>query len=127
MEECSRWTAQSSCPGIAVRRTASLRSPMSRASTSSRQGIKQDVDGRDKPGHDDECFRVGERCARPPGKSHRLDLDLAEFHYALAVLQGDAALGVLAVGCADDRLDAVERHVEARALGADLEQAPLAA
>src|SRR5580704_4908292 len=66
------------------------------------------------------------RCADPT-HLHRLDLDLAEFHHALAVLQGDAALGVLAVGCPDDGLDAVERHVEARALGGDLEHAPLAA
>src|SRR5262245_64921647 len=40
-----------SCPRIAVRRTASLRSPASRASTPHLRC--QDVDGRDKPGHDD--------------------------------------------------------------------------
>ena len=41
----------SSWPGIAVRRTASLRSPMSRPSTSFR--VQQDVDARHKAGHDD--------------------------------------------------------------------------
>src|SRR5580693_1868242 len=40
-----------SCPALAVRRTASLRSPMCRASTSCDSPAK-DVDGRDKPGHD---------------------------------------------------------------------------
>ena len=39
----------SSCRVVAVRRTASLRSPMCRASTSC---FRADVDGRDKPGHD---------------------------------------------------------------------------
>src|SRR5215472_7160873 len=57
----------------------------------------------------------------------RLQFDLAEFHHALAVLQGDAALGVLAVGRAVDGLDAVERDVETRALDADLVGVPLAA
>src|SRR5580693_8141576 len=42
----------SSCPRIAVRRTASLRSPMSRASTSLMPANK-DVDGRNKSGHDE--------------------------------------------------------------------------
>jgi hypothetical protein len=42
----------SSCPRIAVQRTASLRSPMSRASTSLMPANK-DVDGRNKSGHDE--------------------------------------------------------------------------
>ncbi len=42
-----------SWPGIAVRRTASLRSPMSRPSTASfPSSAQQGVDARDKPGHD---------------------------------------------------------------------------
>ena len=40
-----------SWPGVAVRRTVSLRSPMSRPSTTF-LAAKQDVDARDKPGHD---------------------------------------------------------------------------
>src|SRR5437868_1624134 len=44
-----------SWPGIAVRRTASLRSPMSWPSTSWWQRM-EDVDARDKPGHDDSSF-----------------------------------------------------------------------
>jgi precorrin-3B synthase len=44
--------AFSSCPAIAVRRTASLRSPMRRASALSAHGVTKDVDGRAKPGHD---------------------------------------------------------------------------
>ena len=47
-----RLPALPSWPGIAVRRTASLRSPMSRPSTSSLLR-PQNVDARDKPGHDD--------------------------------------------------------------------------
>src|SRR5262249_22826335 len=49
--------SQLSCPRIAVRRTACFRTPMSRASTSSRHRSEKDVDGRDKPGHD-ECWGV---------------------------------------------------------------------
>jgi FAD/FMN-containing dehydrogenase/Fe-S oxidoreductase len=44
--------APSSWPGVAVRRTALLRSPMSRPSTPSSFGSQQDVDARDKHGHD---------------------------------------------------------------------------
>src|SRR5580700_4178599 len=44
-----------SCPAIAVRRTASLRSPVCRVSTSLTPGDTKDVDGRDKPGHDGVC------------------------------------------------------------------------
>jgi hypothetical protein len=46
-----------SCPAIAVRRTASLRAPMCRASTPYLRCETKDVDGRDKPGHD-ECLRI---------------------------------------------------------------------
>ena len=42
----------SSWPGIAVRRTASLKTPMSRPSTSSLPATKKDVDARHKAGHD---------------------------------------------------------------------------
>src|SRR5215467_8037523 len=45
-------TSHSSCPRIAVRRTACLRTPMSRASTSLQHFNRQDVDGRNKSGHD---------------------------------------------------------------------------
>ena len=46
----------SSCPGIAVRRMASLRLPMCRASTPYRPR-RQNVDGRNKSGHDgSRCF-----------------------------------------------------------------------
>src|SRR5258705_9041013 len=41
-----------SCPGIAVRRTASLPLAYARASTSLCSSTKLDVDGRDEPGHD---------------------------------------------------------------------------
>src|SRR4029077_9739483 len=44
-----------------------------------------------------------------------------------AVLQRDAAFRELAVGRAVDRLGAIERDVEARALGGDLVDIPLAA
>ena len=47
--------ASSSWPGIDVRGTASLRSPMSRPSTSRPQTQKKDVDARDRPGHDGYC------------------------------------------------------------------------
>src|SRR5262249_12098922 len=59
--------------------------------------------------------------------SHRLDVDLAELHHALAVLQRPGPLGELGVGPADHGLDAVEGHVELRALGGDLERVPLTA
>src|SRR5262245_49057972 len=42
-----------SCPAIAVRRTACFRTPMCRASTSLNRRIIKDVDGRDKPRHDE--------------------------------------------------------------------------
>src|SRR5262249_20732457 len=45
-----------SWPGIAVRRTASLRSPMSRPSTSFVYCDKEDVDARHKAGHDEGGF-----------------------------------------------------------------------
>src|SRR3981081_1011647 len=48
--------ATPSWPGIAVRRTASLRSPMSRPSTSCLLTIQQDVDARHKAGHDESAF-----------------------------------------------------------------------
>src|SRR5260370_4718844 len=43
-----------SCPGIAVRRTASLPLAYARASTSLCSATKLDVDGRDESGH--ECM-----------------------------------------------------------------------
>jgi hypothetical protein len=46
-----------SCPGIAVRRTASLPLAYARASTSFFRR-RQDVDGRDKPGHDERVVRA---------------------------------------------------------------------
>src|SRR5258708_13217888 len=47
----------SSWPGVAVRRTASLPLADARPSTSSqRQARKEDVDARDKPGHDGRNF-----------------------------------------------------------------------
>jgi hypothetical protein len=46
-----------SCPGIAVRRTASLPLAYARASTPFFAG-RQDVDGRDKPGHDEQGARI---------------------------------------------------------------------
>ncbi|HEY2137034.1 MAG TPA: AMP-binding protein, partial [Xanthobacteraceae bacterium] len=46
-----------SWPGIAVRRTASLRLPVSRPSTPS-QELQKDVDARDKPGHDEETTKT---------------------------------------------------------------------
>jgi hypothetical protein len=58
---------ESSCPRIAVRRTASLRSPMSRASTSLMPANK-DVDGRNKSGHDEPWCVIAARlrgCAIP--------------------------------------------------------------
>ena len=56
----------------------------------------------------------------------RLDLDLAEFHHAGAVLQGDRAGGVLGVLDVDG-LFAVQDHRELRALGGDVVGIPLAA
>jgi hypothetical protein len=47
-----RYFSESSCPRIAVRRTASLRSPMWRPSTSLIPNRNKDVDGRNKSGHD---------------------------------------------------------------------------
>jgi hypothetical protein len=47
-----------SWPGIAVRRTASLHSPMSRLSTSSFATNKKNVDARDKRGHDDSRYSI---------------------------------------------------------------------
>jgi len=48
-----REPTNSSWPGTAVQRTASLRSPVSRPSTPSfTAGVKKDVDARDKRGHD---------------------------------------------------------------------------
>jgi hypothetical protein len=46
-----------SWPGIAVRRTASLPLAYARPSTSWPQ-MKEDVDARDKPGHDGQGVRV---------------------------------------------------------------------
>ena len=50
-----------SWPGIAVRRTACFRTPMSRPSTPLRHGVKEDVDARHKAGHDDDILRREER------------------------------------------------------------------
>ncbi len=49
--EMNAQQSPSSCAGIAVRRTASLRSPMTRASIPA--SAKRKMDGRVKPGHDD--------------------------------------------------------------------------
>src|SRR3977135_4606687 len=57
----------------------------------------------------------------------RLDLHLAELDHAGAVLQRDGAFRVVGVVGAVDRLGAVERDVEARSLGGDLVDVPLAA
>jgi len=48
----SAFYISSSCPGIAVRRTASLPLAYARASTPFFLDHRKDVDGRDKPGHD---------------------------------------------------------------------------
>jgi hypothetical protein len=53
----------SSCPRIAVRRTASLRSPMSRASTSYGRWGEKDVDGRIKSSYDEEKMNESVRLA----------------------------------------------------------------
>src|SRR5262249_23829356 len=49
-----------SCPRIAIRRTASLRSPMSRASTSFLNAAKQVVDG-----YDDLKFKADKKALAP--------------------------------------------------------------
>src|SRR5579872_2424050 len=59
--------------------------------------------------------------------SERLDVHLAELHDALAVLERDMAAREFAVLGAVDRLGAVERHREFRALGGDLVGVPFAA
>jgi hypothetical protein len=43
-----------SCPGIAVQRTASLRSPMTRASIH----LAKTLDGGVEPGHDESLFGI---------------------------------------------------------------------
>lgn len=85
------------------------------------------------PGH----FRSAPAASRPP-RLQRLDLDLAEFDHALvagdalvvleaeALLQGDAAVGELAVLRVVDGLLAVEHYGEGRSLGRDLVDVPFA-
>src|SRR5262245_39497617 len=65
-----RGLSPSSCPRIAVRRMASPRSPMSRASMSFLNGASKPVDGRDKclaRGHDGLRFDAGWKTASGGG------------------------------------------------------------
>src|ERR1700684_1187652 len=57
-----------SYPHIAVRRTASLRSPMLRASTS--ELAPKDVNGRDKAGHD-----AAKYLSSPKRRAHAVEID----------------------------------------------------
>jgi hypothetical protein len=72
--------SRSSWPSIAVQRTACFRTPMSRPSTSWFLAIQQDVDARDKRGHDVE--RVG-----------REDVDARHKACARAGLRPDPSAG----------------------------------
>src|ERR1041385_7159945 len=98
--------ARSSCPAIAIRRTASLRSPT--VPGIHVLAIKQGVDGRDKPGHDADgvegtVAKLKVMCARS------MHVAVGELGQAFAKTAGhDIAFDFGTVGALEAKLKAGE-------------------